>query len=318
MNQPCLPVPRRRKRTDDGEVEVSFDNIESMDAMEYMAAVMQQASAMPEIFIAQQSTGTSTTIEPTARSSTSIVHDQQRRDHVPIEGSAASIQYLISDRTAVVPPPTALHLPSWNCRAWVDGTLANFSNLRLYLEHCRREGVGGKLTERIPVPSMKDRSGWHVFCLGHDEARGNVGSYFEDKDDDDDMEKMEMVDSDRESWWNNVPPNGHEPSVDIVLQMDQVMVRRVLAYMAHYAQQGWAVSVQRTAWLYALLSRLERPIHRDDAATLFGLLKHVTQLRSKVLNPESQREELARYNVLICILGLYFEQGGGYHNIFAY
>lgn len=315
MNQPCLPVPRRRKRTDDGEGKATFDNIESMDAMEYMAAVMQQASAMPEIFTAVQS---STRTAPSAvQTATTTLQHQQRRDHVPIEGSAASIMYLISDRTAVYPPPTERHLPS-NCRTWVDGTLANFSSLRLYLEHCRREGVGGKLTERILVPSMKDRSGWHVFCLGQDEARGNVGSYFEDKEDNDDMAMMDPLDSDRESSWSNsVPPRGHDPSIDVVLQMDQVMVRRVLAHMAHYAQHGWAVSVQRTAWLYALLSRLERPIHRDDAATMFGLLKHVTHLRSQVLNPESQRGELARYNVLICILGLYFEQGGGYHNIFT-
>ena len=282
--------------------------------MEYMAAVIQQASAMPEIFIANQSTRTDTPSTMVPTSATTALQNQQHQDHVPIEGSAASIRYLISDRTAVFPPPTDRHLPS-NCQAWVDGTLANFSNLRLYLEQCRREGVGGKLTERTLVPSMKDRSGWHVFCLGHDEARGNVGSYFEDNDDND--MAMDPVDSDREpSWSDNVPPHGHEPSVDVLLQMDQVMIRRVLAHMAYYAQHGWAVSVQRTAWLYALLSRLERPIHRDDAATMFGLLKHVTQLRNKVLNPESQSGELARYNILICILGLYFEQGGGYHNIF--
>ena len=304
MSQPCLPVPRRRKREDDGETEVSFNNIESMDAMEYMAAVVQQANAMPDVFVAQQKSTPST--------STSSSDQHQHRNHVPIEGSAASLQYLISDRTAVLPPPTERHLPS-NCREWVDGTLANFSSLRLYLEKCQREGVGGKLTERTPVPSMKDRAGWHVFCVGQDEARGNVGSYF---DDDEEMISNVNVDQDKEAWRNQVPPNGHEPSVELLLQMDQVMVRRVLAHIAHFAQQGWAVSVQRIAWLYALLSRLERPIHRDDAATLFGLLKTVTQARNKI-NPDAQREDLARLNMLICILGLYFEQGGGFHNIFT-
>lgn len=304
MNQPCLPVPRRRKRKDDGETEVSFANIESMDAMEYMAAVIEQASAMPEIFVAP----------PPSSTVTVASMKLQHRDHIPIEGSAASLQYLISDRTAVLPPPTERHLPA-ECQAWVDGTLANFSTLRLYLEKCQREGVGGKLTERITVPSMKDRSGWHVFCLGQDEARGNVGSYFDDEDDDGGMAFDCDDTADKTSWRNQVPSKGHEPSVDLLLQMDQVMVRRVLAHLTFYAQQGWELSAQRTAWLFALLSRLERPIHRDDAATLFGLLKHVTQLRHK-MNPE-RREELARFNLLICILGLYFEQGGGYHNIFT-
>jgi survival of motor neuron protein-interacting protein 1 len=296
MNQPCLPVPRRRKRKDDngGVEEVSFANIESMDAMEYMAAVMKQANAMPEVFVSQEPG------QPQQQS-------QQHANHVPIEGSAASLQYLVSDRTAVLPPPTAQHVPS---RAWVDGTLANFSSLRSYLDTCHREGVGGKLTQRTPVPPMKDRTGWHFFCVGQDEARGNVGSYFEDEVDKDTVEKQQQ----NYDW--QVPPNGHEPSLELLLQLDQVMIRKVLSHLAHYAYQGWSVSVKRTAWLYALLSRLERPIHRDDAATLFGLLKCLAQFRSKVVDPSSS-DELARLNVLVCIIGLYFEQGGGFDNIFT-
>jgi hypothetical protein len=36
---------------------------------------------------------------------------------------------------------------------------------------------------KVTIPRMKDRAVWHVFCLGRDEASGNVVGYFEDTDD---------------------------------------------------------------------------------------------------------------------------------------
>lgn len=297
MNQPCLPVPRRRKRDDDGDQQgASFENIESMDAMEYMAAVVQQANAMPEFFVAEK---------PSRRTNQSE-NQQHHQNHVPIEGSAASLKYLVSDRTAVLPPPTENHTPG-NCRAWVDGTLSNFSVVREYLTTCQRQGVGGKLTERTPVPPMRDEYGWNLFCVGHEEAaRGHVVA----------SEAPMTQDTkagNEPAPWSEVPPTGHEPSVELLLQLDQVMVRRVLP---HLTLHPTGYSHKRTAWLYALLSRLERPIHRDDAATLYGLLKDLALTRKK-LDPSSQKDELARINVLICIVGLYFEQGGGFDNVFS-
>lgn len=289
MNQPCLPVPRRRKRDEESATAVSFETVEAMDAMEYMAAVVQQANSMPDIFVAP---------------STEVKRPMSPPNHVPIEGSAASLQYLISERSAVLPPPTRKHIPV-NCREWVDGTIANFSSIREYLEHCRQKGVGGKSTERIPVPPMKDRLNWHIFCVGYDEAHGNEGSYFEESD-----EELEP-----ENTGCNAPKEGYEPTVELLLQLDQVMIRNVISHLSYYAEQGWTISAARTKWLYALFSRLERPIHRDDAATMYGMLKHLTQVRSKT-NPD-KAEVLARINVLICVIGLYFEQGGGFENIFS-
>ena len=49
--QPCLPVPLRRKREDGSTID--FSDIESMDAMEYVAAVVQQANALPDVFVAE-------------------------------------------------------------------------------------------------------------------------------------------------------------------------------------------------------------------------------------------------------------------------
>jgi survival of motor neuron protein-interacting protein 1 len=101
--------------------------------------------------------------------------------------------------------------------------------------------------------------------------------------------------------------------------MDQVMVRRVLGQLAYYVKEGWSPCCpQRAAWIYALLARLERPIHRDDAAMLYGLLKKMTLVRAEMKpNEEQGRADLARLNVLIAIVGISFEQGGGYANVMA-
>lgn len=295
--QPCLPVPRRRKRaSSDGgdDAAEAFDNIGSMDAMEYLGAVVQQASAMPDVFVAEQQAQTH--------------HYQQQQ--MSIDGSATSLAYLVSDRTAILPPPSLCHVPD-KPRKWVDMTLANFSQLRLYLESCHRNGVGGKDTARQMVPPLRDRAGWHVFCVGPDEARGNVGSYYEQDQESTDEEETTP------SWRRAVPSTGHEPSVRLVCQMDQVMARRVLSHLCYYVQEGWSpCTKQRSAWIYALLARLERPLHRDDAALLYGLLKELTRVRASI-DLDSDKENLAQLNVLIVLLGLYFEQGGGYDGIMS-
>jgi survival of motor neuron protein-interacting protein 1 len=257
---------------------------------------VQQASALPDIFVAESRTA-------------EAEGQQDHKDHVPIDGSAASLSYLISKRTAIIPPPTAKHSPP--SQEWVDVTLTNFSELRSYLDRCDEQGVGGKGTERTPVPSLRDRSAWHVFCVGLDEARGNTGCYFDEGEGCD-----AKNDDDSPVWTKNLPPEGYSPSVRLLLQMDQIMVRRVLSHLAYYIQDGWSAgSKQRSEWLYALLARLDRPIHRDDAATLYGLLKDLTVTRANLTISETNQEELARLNVLIAIIGLFFEQGNGYSNI---
>ena len=90
--------------------------------------------------------------------------------------------------------------------------------------------------------------------------------------------------------------------------------------------------------MYALLARLEKPLHRDEASLLRGLLRELCYLRSKVdvsvgfgsgvgvgdhivsatgaagaaeLNTPAtfaSPKELTMLNVLIVIVGIYFEQ----------
>lgn len=268
-----------------------------MDAAEYLSRVVQQAKSMPDVFVAKN-------VEEKP--------DNRAKDHIPIDGSAASLSYFFSGRTDLLPPPSDNHLPNDTAK-WIETTMNSFEKLRNYLDTCKLKGIGGKKTTRIVFPPMKERAGWHMFCVGKDEATGNVNSYFGDDYKDDNSAADEVSD-----WERKIPKGGHIPSVQILLQMDQVLIRRVLSHLSHYICEGWSmVGSQRLPWIYALLARLEKPIHRDDAAILFSLLKTLTRARS-LWEVDGLKSELASLNALIVLIGVYFEQSGGSSRIMTH
>jgi survival of motor neuron protein-interacting protein 1 len=331
MSAPCLPVPRHKKkrRRNDGDAEIptngnadeasqddsmqgrikeesdeeeTFDDIQTMDASEYLSRVVHQAKRLPEVFVAPTSArdhgGDNRHTIP-----------KRHRNHVPIDGSAASLSYLVSGRASLTRPPSEDYLPKLK-NEWVKATLENFEKLRDYLEECRSKGIGGKLTNRVAFPPMKDQAGWHMFCIGPDEANGNVNSYFGDEYDGGTNGSKEKEEADTApEWQRGIPAGGHAPSVRLLSQMDQVLVRRVLSHLSHYTSRGWKLTQQRVAWIYALLARLEKPVHRDEASNLFALLKVLTRSRSKIDVKGGKQSELAHLNVLIVLIGVYFEQG---------
>lgn len=304
MSQPCLPVSHKRKRKQDEdkneEEDVTFDNLDGLDGVEYLSRVVKQASKLPEVFVANDSNYNS----QTEQEGSSV-----KNRPVPIDGSAASLAYLVSHKVSLTPPPSKAYLPQ--NELWMQSTLDNFQKLRDYLENCKDQGIGGKMTERIPMPPMKERSGWHIFCVGRDEAMGNTGSYFGGEDDIEEVtDNKGEKNGDVPEWKQNIPSAGYDPDVKIVLQMDQVLVRRVLSHLCHYVSEGWSPATEKKcAWLYSLLAKLEKPVHRDDAASLYSLLKRLTQERASI--GQDKRVQLARLNTLIVIVVKYFQQGDG-------
>jgi survival of motor neuron protein-interacting protein 1 len=352
MSHPCLSASStsRRKFDDfenDGQpngakkkTRIAFDDIDSMAASDYLSQVMREAKSMPDIFVADKAV--SKRDEEKAEKSdggNSMGHDAPTTTPSPsnyaaIDGSAASLSYLLSKRASLIRPPSNRHLPkNEDVEQWTETVVSNFERLRGYLERSKEQGFGGKRTVRKPLPTMKDRSSWHIFCVGEDEASGNSGAYFADDYGDTDIKDIDKNKEDGNqngdksmegmpSWRINLPVDGYEPSVCLLLQMDQVMVRRVLSHLCYYVNLGWSVTSgtgRRAEWIYALLARLEKPVHRDDAAVLFGLLKKLTLARSKVdfRRAETDRCNLAKLNVLIVLVGVYFEQGGSLDKIMA-
>lgn len=359
---PCLPVSRRRKRQNEGEPK--FDDISQMDASQYLQMVVEQAQQLPDVFMAdnhdeekvdysqfddadEDENGTSK--EKNDESLEKMDHSQspskkRHHDDAPTctaqstnRGSAAAFAYLSSTQTQLLPPPSVNHVPPTG-RQWADRTLDAFSRLRQYLEQL-------DATERVvPLPPMKDRAGWHLFCVGKQEAEGNTGSYFDDYDDDEakamnNEDRMELTENqqfeDPPMEEDDVPaakgecivpkttgitkpdwkdalestPDGHYwPTTKLLMQMDQVMIRRVMSHLIHFICEGWNLTHGHSTWLYALAARLDRSVHRDEAVVIYNLLKKLTSLRAAM----DDAEVLARINTLILIYGVYFEQGGGY------
>ncbi|GAX22938.1 hypothetical protein FisN_24Lh231 [Fistulifera solaris] len=266
--QPCLPTKRKRFDYDDDDNNnnnntISFDDVDTMEASEYLQRVAQQARGIPDTSLV-------------ASSQTHI--SSHKAGYEILDGSAASLQYLLSTQ---IPLPKE-RIP--HEAAWIAQTLEIFEQLREYLSVCHQQGVGGKEHRFLPtVPSMKDRAGWIQFCSGH----------VEETTDDDDATTSA-------AWKDALPPEGyHMPTVQLVCQLDQVMIRRVLQHLASSTQ---LTSSQYYEWCYALLARLETPLHRQDAATLRKLVVKVAQHRAVC------SDNKAAINLLLVVAGLYFGQ----------
>ena len=348
MSQPCLATSNRRKRheflNDDEKSQqqnntkkkkdgFDVDDIESMDANDYLIRVKLESKGIPDIVVATSNQSSNNEKVDTQNDTTSRESSVSQSYHVPIDGSAASVLYLLSRHASLTPPPSLQHLPlTIDVNEWTKSIILNFESLRGYLERCKAQGVGGKQTNRIPLPTMKDRASWHIFCVGIDEASGNTEGYYGEEYDregdneqkqDKKIEQYSLLEEEEQQppWRINLPTDGYEPKVRLLLQMDQVMIRRVLSHLTHYVHLGWSIRTGRRAeWIYALLARLEKPVHRDDAAVLFSLLKDLTLARSKIdLNrKDANRKDLAKLNALIVLIGVYFEQGGCSNRVMTY
>ena len=181
----------------------TIDDLTAIDASTYLAWVAQQADKLPSVFVAPATVSASNHNNETSVSA--------RKDaEEPIDGSMATLQVLLSNQMEILPPPSLNHLPplntsgsnndttphsstfiingnnsSHNCSNWVSSTVSNFSKLRSYLEQeqaKQQKNNRRQQNRKIAVPRMKDCAAWHVFCLGKEEAHGNVGGYFEDFD----------------------------------------------------------------------------------------------------------------------------------------
>mmetsp|Transcript_58371 Transcript_58371/g.68173 ORF Transcript_58371/g.68173 Transcript_58371/m.68173 type:complete len:130 (-) Transcript_58371:51-440(-) len=69
----------------------------------------------------------------------------------------------------------------------------------------------------------------------------------------------------------------------------------------------------RFEWLYALLARMEKPLHREEAALLRRLLRNLRKRRLDLGGAGADEQKyyplLPMMNILIAIAGLYSEQG---------
>ena len=239
--QRCLSVTEGKRRKDEDE------------ATAYLRHVREQARSLPDV----------------SEAHSVALPNKKPRLEIPGKVSRLSVSRFLPQTAETT---STIRLSS----AWIQQTLENFRQLATYLQKCRSHGVGGKESNRIPVPAMKDRDGWRTFLSG----RSQHTTIREDEEETTDVPAP---------WQTHLPPSGYRPTVSLLLQMDQVMVRRVLSHCS--------IHETPSCWIYALLASLDRPIHRDDACVLYQLVQSM------------MGSEETDHHVLLVILIRELEQG---------
>ena len=167
--QPCFAVSKKRRIVDPTQ-EISFQDIDQMDAQTYLSRVVAQASQLPEHFTVK-------TTSTTKNKNNHHHHHHSKQATATALSAAASIAHLLSPAASLTPPSSTAVLPAAP-RKWVDAVCADFTRLRDYLEKILilQGRTTRKRTFAYTLPTLKDRAAWHVFCVGPAEAQGNVAS----------------------------------------------------------------------------------------------------------------------------------------------
>jgi survival of motor neuron protein-interacting protein 1 len=167
---------------------------------------------------------------------------------------------------------------------WKRDLLADFAELRQLIS--RWEAIGPPKAEtveagavpaeilRTKVPRMSDEDGWIAFFFG------KAGTEL----------------------------SATPPHLRLLLQFDQVLTRRLLDYHAAWLSEGdmAPLSRARSVWIYALLARLDKPVHANVAATIRQILRRCWTMRCELEAPSEM--QLKSLNILIVIAGDFFGQ----------
>jgi hypothetical protein len=136
----------------------------------------------------------------------------------------------------------------------------------------------------------------------------------EDDDDKDSVLNMELADEEDEGeqeqqqqWQGEI---NHSPTIPLLLQFDQVLAQRLLEHLIEWFSETRHLHAKLLPWIYSLLARVEKPLHRETVGLIRELYRTCCNLRSsldKNKNPNFERD-LAQLNLLITITGYYFGQ----------
>ncbi|XP_042309354.1 gem-associated protein 2 isoform X2 [Sceloporus undulatus] len=150
----------------------------------------------------------------------------------------------------------------------------------------QREQVAHFSAIRQPRPD--DEEGWKKFCLGEKlylETAVQVPS--------DDSEGIDYVQI------------GFPPFLSIVSRMNQATVTAVLEYLTNWlAAKEFTTELGR--WLYALLACLEKPLLPEAHSLIRQLARQCSEVR--VLEENKNDEKVSALNLIICLVGRYFDQ----------
>lgn len=281
---------------------ISDSSVSEMSAAQYLSEVSRQARSLPRVFTSKPKDG-------------GKKHNIDKERNVEDAGGTAGYISVLFKKSSLVRhnlPEIPEEGRGRVDRIWVEEcVLPSFRRSREYLQECR---IKIEKNRTVAVPPLKDRDGWMDFCLGQehywtlmeDEKEEEMEEpYYEMSDDDDDG-----VDDDEPEWQRTCPSGGRPPHVRLLLQFDQVCVRRVLSHFAASLEEysvdencvndvsgnpcndldAAVLTGKAGAWIYALLGALEMPLHREEGWMMRRLLRACCQIRRKLVLSISEED----------------------------
>lgn len=84
-------------------------------------------------------------------------------------------------------------------------------------------------------------------------------------------------------------------------------VNALLQYHIVWLKASQLLADENVNWIYALAAVLEKPVHVDTSASLRGLLRYLSGLRTESME-EPEQVLIPKVKVLSAIAGAYFKQ----------
>nr|XP_056707640.1 LOW QUALITY PROTEIN: gem-associated protein 2 [Euleptes europaea] len=171
---------------------------------------------------------------------------------------------------------------------WQRQQVAHFSAVRQSVNKHRDHWKSQHLDSNVTIPKPDDEEAWKKFCLG-EKLYLNTGV---------------QVSNDENQGIDYVQV-GFPPLLSIVSRMNQVTVTSVLEYLINWFSEKEFTS-ELGRWLYALLACLEKPLLPEAHSLIRQLARRCSEVR--VLEENKNEERVSALNLLICLVGRYFDQ----------
>nr|CAB3248730.1 gem-associated protein 2 [Phallusia mammillata] len=203
---------------------------------------------------------------------------------------------------------------------------SEFSRHLAVLKSIKRQTKKRPKLPIYPLPAWDDELNWRLLSLGNKFTERNSDFSSSPVVKDENMETADekhvsttMADN-KESCENmqasaNIEEDrivdlsqlkeGYPPLLRMLLRMDAKHVESNLEYHVRWLQT-YGFSHQQGRWIYALLVCLEKPLFPTVLSTLRDLARQCAQLRTTYTSEDM--EQLNGLNLIICIVGKYFDQ----------
>jgi len=238
----------------------------------------------------------------------------------------------------VKPEVPESYLPS---KKWQNEQVTEFSDTRLKLNrHLSLIKSKGEF-KPLKIPDKENEMLWCLFCFGK-QMWSEISDHRNEENIDENLEGGQRRGSEKsiktkdldEKVLKEVMDNseaGTPPMISVILSMPTHVVEQILEYQVSWVQStGWLQDYG--PWLYALLTRIEKPLTPDMGSILRDLALFCSQERSRLVKlsqdndsqdagekskseekteepPLKYEAEIASFNLFICLVAKYFNQG---------